>query len=65
MLMYKAMSPHKRKTAKNEDSRVNNNFCGIKAPVINPAMATDHHGNTRPIEKASNAVTTIETINFI
>ena len=40
-------------------------FCGKSNPEINPAMAIDHQGNNRPIEKASNAVITIDTINFM
>lgn len=40
-------------------------FCGKRNPETNPAIAIDHHGNNNPIEKASNAVIKIDTINFI
>ena len=39
-------------------------FWGINKEGMKPAIEIDHQGNTNPIEKASNPVAMIETINF-
>jgi hypothetical protein len=64
-LMKNAINPQNKNIAMKDDSIERINFCGIDKPAIKPAMAIDHQGNNSPIEKASNAVITIDTRNFI
>ena len=47
------------------DKKDNNLDCLKKTPDINPAKEIDHQGSTKPIEKATIAVTIIEIKNFI
>ncbi len=63
--MKNAINPQNKNIAMNDDNIEKISFCGIDNPAINPAMAIDHQGNNSPIEKASNAVITMDTINFI
>jgi hypothetical protein len=63
--MKNAINPQNKNIAMKDDNIEKINFCGIDNPEINPAIAIDHQGNNSPIEKASNAVTKIDTINFI
>lgn len=63
--MKNAINPQNKNIAIKDDNIERISFCGKSNPEINPAMAIDHQGNESPIEKASNAVITTDTINFI
>ena len=57
--------PQVKNTAKKDDRKERNLFCAISKPELNPAIAIDHQGRTKPSEYANIAVTKIDTINFI
>jgi hypothetical protein len=47
-LMKKINVPNNNATPKKVDRKARKRFWGMKNPVSNPAIATDHHGNTKP-----------------